>query len=544
MADPLPSWDDLQLTPREADIVTAWRRGIPVDLYAETEGEPIQGDSWPVDRWLRGEALSRVIRGAECVGLRRGGVLRLRGARIVGPIDLSFAKVAMAIELKDCFLGDYLDAHGAEFDALDISGSCVAGLKLDVCRIAADLRLSDGFVSRLSSSLGRLHVEGDLDCSGSQFRGVVAEALNADGIVVDGSILLCDVAAAGEVRFPGATVGGHVDCSRSRFRNLAGDALNGDAAVIRGGLYIQAADVVGEARFIGTHVGLQLDFAESSFRSTTTEDCLTLDRTNVGGDVFLSDCHSEGTVRLPGLAAAGTLSFDGTNFGGTLDLRNATVAQLGDVGTRWPRRGSLRLDGLTYDRLTTPSDDDCTNRLTWIRTQPRYMAQPYYQLATAFRRAGYEDRATEVLVQRETDRRRLLAKSMTPWSRARSLLIGAAIAHGYRPIRAFGLLFALWLAWAALFSSHSAKAAMEATKRTASSRPVASRCTIDYPCFNPVIFAAETVVPLVKFGQTENWAPSGDWTVYRAATWVGTALGWTITTIGAAGLTGVLRRKE
>ncbi len=69
----------------------------------------------------------------------------------------------------------------------------------------------------------------------------------------------------------------------------------------------------------------------------------------------------------------------------------------------------------------------------------------------------------------------------------------------------------------------------------------------DWETFNSFAYAADIVIPIVEIGQTSAWAPSparGPWgaTLWWAR-WVFTAAGWIISALGAAAITGVIRRE-
>ena len=69
----------------------------------------------------------------------------------------------------------------------------------------------------------------------------------------------------------------------------------------------------------------------------------------------------------------------------------------------------------------------------------------------------------------------------------------------------------------------------------------------DWESFNSFAYAADIVIPIVEIGQTSAWAPSPargawGWTLWWMR-WVFTALGWIISALGAAAITGVIRRE-
>lgn len=68
----------------------------------------------------------------------------------------------------------------------------------------------------------------------------------------------------------------------------------------------------------------------------------------------------------------------------------------------------------------------------------------------------------------------------------------------------------------------------------------------DYETFNAVAYAVDLVVPIVSLGQEAAWAPSTTrgpwgWWLWWVRWWL-IALGWIVTAIGAAAVTGVIRR--
>lgn len=79
-----------------------------------------------------------------------------------------------------------------------------------------------------------------------------------------------------------------------------------------------------------------------------------------------------------------------------------------------------------------------------------------------------------------------------------------------------------------------------------------------YPHFNPMIYSFEVFVPLVNFGQRAHWQPDdmgckdsvvGSWSIFhihvlRWWSWFEAGLGWIAVTLGAAGLTSIIRKSS
>lgn len=76
--------------------------------------------------------------------------------------------------------------------------------------------------------------------------------------------------------------------------------------------------------------------------------------------------------------------------------------------------------------------------------------------------------------------------------------------------------------------------------------PSATRWTGSYPCFYPVGYAVDTVVPIINVHQADNWGPDGSarWGLaWVVITWIATLLGWALATLLVAGYTGLVRQE-
>ena len=69
---------------------------------------------------------------------------------------------------------------------------------------------------------------------------------------------------------------------------------------------------------------------------------------------------------------------------------------------------------------------------------------------------------------------------------------------------------------------------------------------MDWESFSARAYAADLVIPVLDLGQTSAWAPSssrGDWGyALWWARWVLAALGWLVTALGAAAVTGIIQK--
>lgn len=150
---------------------------------------------------------------------------------------------------------------------------------------------------------------------------------------------------------------------------------------------------------------------------------------------------------------------------------------------------------------------------------PDYIPGPYEQLAAAYRRAGNEEPAPQVLMARQRRRYAESGRAERIWGRLQDVTVG----FGQRPWLAGCWLVACWLLGSLWFLGNQPS-------------PVDTR---ESPAWNPWLFAADTLLPIVDFGQDGFWRLDG------ASQWIGSVLvaaGWILATTAAAGAARVLKR--
>jgi hypothetical protein len=263
--------------------------------------------------------------------------------------------------------------------------------------------------------------------------------------------------------------------------------------------------------------------------------------------------HAElgSSVLLDGFAATGAALFLGARIGGDLNVVGARIGSLSVVQTEvagqlilressssgvtfvsseagmltdepgsWSAVAPYRLDGLAYARLATPGD--VAQRVRWLRSTAAYEPTAWLQLASVLRASGREGDATRVLIAMQNDR--LRRGGLSPAARLGRQILRITIGHGYRP----------WLAglWAAVVVAAFAIVVWQAPERF-----VAAKDGV-HGLPQPLVYAADTFLPIVDFGQAGDWDATG-WT--RWAAWAVIAVGWALTTIFVGGFTKLVR---
>lgn len=483
--------------------------------------------------------------GLNAQGTRVAGNVVLRRVTATGTVTLSSARIGRQLVCNEAVLTP------AKADALDAEGAQVAG---DVFLRDLDAR---GAVTLAGATIG-----GQLDCEDATFRAADADALNAQGARVTGGAFLRHVSASGRVSLASASIGGQLSCADATFSVETGYALDAQGVQVTDGVFLRQFTARGTVSLSGATIGRQLVLSDAQF-----------------------ECHDGDAVNLQRLRVTQGLFWRGVTVrAGLVDLAAAQVGDLVDDLECWPTRGFLYLDGFTYGRISSKATD-IRDRLDWLDKgstwNGRFAPQPYTQLAAVLRQMGHDQDARQVLAQREkriraAARDRLRVEPNGDWDVAvrslagdltraalwlADLLLRGVVGYGHHPFRSLGLLLAL-----IVLAAQPARLAWEEGSLAPNSGPVltsqgwlavaggdapAQAWTLtvpgkDWESFNSYAYAADLVIPIIDLGQTRAWSASTNrgpwgrnlWWLH----WLFTTLGWIVTALGAAAITGIIRR--
>jgi hypothetical protein len=523
--------------------------------------------------------------------------LRLRGAWITGELDLEAASLRCPLVLDGCSFERTVILREAQAPAVRLRGCGVPGVEAQQLDTRGDLDLSDSVVADGSVNLRGAHIGGqlclervtittsegyavdaervtvdqDMLCDGltanggivlgGHIRGLLSfqaatlihnpngYALFADGLRVD-QVVFCrqGFAAKGEVRIPAGQIGGRLYFDDATLNNRGGVALKASRLTVGQDLRCRGRFAAeGKVDLTGAHINGSLDCSGATIRNAG-DVAVAADRLTVGQDVLCQDLTADGEVRLLGAHIGLLLDFTGaslanprgralflrdfqgrglglrtaTSPNGTVNLTHARVGVLLDSEHTWP--DTLALTGLTYETLLAEPEVNVHGRLRWLERDPSdYPPQPYEQLAASYRAAGREEDARRVAIAKQRRRRKGLHLPGKLWSWLADGLVG----YGYRTWRAglwlLGLLAVGTWVFAAAYPH-----AMTPTKPPA-----------ELPTFQPMIYALDTLVPIVDLRQQDAWTPHG---VAQWWAWTSILAGWLLATAVAAGVTGYLHR--
>jgi hypothetical protein len=138
--------------------------------------------------------------------------------------------------------------------------------------------------------------------------------------------------------------------------------------------------------------------------------------------------------------------------------------------------------------------------------------------------------------------------NLNPYRKFGNWLLDKTIKYGYQTWRAGVGLAVVFGVFLALSIAGQHRHVMVPVADIAGLRPVpsATQCTSNYPCFYPVGYTVDTVIPLINVHQAEYWGPDGHapwgW-LWVGSAWVATGLGWALATLLVAGYTGLVRQE-
>jgi hypothetical protein len=479
------------------------------------------------------------------------GIVDLTGARITAPggraLVLSYATIGGKLDCRDLTVDGETRANNTKVTAQLIMSAARLSNPGGVAFFAGGLRVGGGsFLSAGFSACGVIRMIGarldaNLTLEGGTFDNPGGEALNLERAEVR-SIHGDDLTCHGQMSLTGAQVSGDLSLARAVLdAGEGGFALVAERAQVDGTLVLRDVRALGEVNLRSVRVGERLLLQRAELRNPGLTAC-RLSRAQVTSDMFCDRLTTQGRLRLRGAVIGGSVTLTGAALAnpagtaldarnlqvqelvlrpaasadGEVDLRNAVIGALRDDPGTWP--GQLRLDGLTYQALEPLLP--AAQRLRWLARDPDgYLPQPYERLAAYYTALGQPARGRAVLYAREQAARRGRGTAVRVWGILQDVTVG----YGYRPLRALAWIGLLLAAGSVVFSV----------------APPPALPAAPAPHFNGIIYTLDLLLPVVNLGQKYAFNPGGaeQWLSYFFI-----AAGWTLATTVAAGAARVLQR--
>ena len=557
-----------------AVILSGARIGGDVDCsdaeIRNESGSALLADGLRVDRDV---SLSGVFEGtgAEVVSMASahvGGDLHISGGKIRNKSrpDLSVDDVPSGPALyaddlrvdRDLVLGEGFEAVSVTEDAAVVLSHAHVGGRLitwggaklrsesgpallaDGLQVDRDLRLGDGFEATGAGENGAVdmraaRVSGNLSLWSAQIRNESGPALLADGLQVDRDLRLgngFEVVGGGEtaaVVLSHAHIGGRLFFWGGTISNQSGPAVHAHGLQVDMDLFLRDEFVVFSAghepgvSLRGARIGGDFDCSGAWIRNESGP-ALDADTLRVGRNAFL-----RGDFRAVGNTEQAVVNLTEAHIAGVIELVPSAVEN------RSHPESLFSIDGLTYSGI--PLGLDTSHewlQLLRYRT-PSFAAQPYQQLAAAYRAAGQDGDVRKVLMEQ----RRHQVRSGTlanPAARAWAKLTGLTLGYGYQPWRALIGLFAV-VVLGVLLAVGSPDGALTHPKNSLSPGDACS--TVER-----IGVGLDIALPVITTSARDRCditaTPSGNRVV--VAGWALQVLAWGFATLFIAGFTGAVRK--
>ncbi|MGH8792728.1 MAG: hypothetical protein ACRDXX_08790, partial [Stackebrandtia sp.] len=343
---------------------------------------------WSRDRDVRAEALSEIATAAGDDAV----AVRVRGARVVGHLNLGGRRLGVPLELRDCaFTGKvflakahvpelslrgsrfprgisgrglrvdgalnltgcrfddrlYLKRLGAEIvfmDGVKAYSPREIAVQLRGAEIAQELYCRNGFVARGRTNLYGAKIGGKLVMDGARLIYAGHTALVAPNLEVGQDLHLRHARVDGRIYLLKAKIGGDLDMHGAVLRNPDGEALRADMAAIEQNAYLNGGfRAEGQVSFYLAHVAGRLSL-DGAWLRAEGKPAFTAGRAEVGQSVRFNDLEAYGEVKLTSGRVEGQVTFNHATVvnpsGFAVDARQCSVGQW-----LWLGKGA-RLDGI------------------------------------------------------------------------------------------------------------------------------------------------------------------------------------------------------
>ncbi|HEY2576195.1 MAG TPA: hypothetical protein VGI74_07790 [Streptosporangiaceae bacterium] len=459
------------------------------------------------------------------------------------------------VMLTDSEVTGRIDMSMSDMSSLSIVGNCVlrapgrTALDLTNAGIRAMLRLDQSAVVEGTLRLAGAVIHGALALHGQITQPEDLSLISGSALTVDGDVYLGGLrASGGDVNFRGARLGS-LSASRAQLHNPGGYSLRLSQALVKG-----------PVRLID---------------GFTSAGLVVLNRATIEGRLHFTGgtfgCPAPSPVNEHGHAIEaisatvhGSMDLGWANVSPGVDFTDVTTTFLADDPATWPER--FIIAGLTYDRFDRPQGAppgpvwDQAARCAWLRRQSAFDSGSYEQAAKVFRQHGYAREAEQILIAQRRHARRV-DRASAPWPRRALDTLYAAIGYGYRPGRVLYLLAALLVLVIATLELPASQATLRASNGNGAVYTTSGLLTSALPtapdharsglpqtdtcgngevrCFSPVLYAIDTVIPLISLDQRSTWYPDPHVADGELILWLlnlATLLGWLLSSIFALSL--------
>lgn len=302
----------------EKRLWSAFRSGQQVDL--NPDGKAGRGGRAATGRaTVRADVITAMLRAGPGPG--HGARLAIRGARITGQLDLSYARIDHAIALRDCVFEQLIVLTEARLGTLTLDGSSFPGIEAPNLEVDGDLGLNDVSASA-TVHLSGAHLHRNLRLHGAHLSHgeYQDDALTADHLVVEGSVACGGFEALGTVNLTGARVSGAVRLEGAKITADGREsvAFDGDGMTVGHDFNARCLEATGEVTLVDARIASTLEFQGATLVNPD-DVALRFDRAEISSSLYCAD----------GFTATGGIQAIGAHVRGSVYLNDAELGRPG-----------------------------------------------------------------------------------------------------------------------------------------------------------------------------------------------------------------------
>ena len=202
----------------------------------DPSNDPQHAGSWGPERTIRAPLLIWLCSDPAASRLVHPSGAGIKGARIVGPLDLSYQTVPFPLTLVRCVIADGIDVSYGRLRGLDLRASVTGPITGIMATIQGDVTLTFGSYGQVL--FNRASIDGSLDFSAAQVESDDPPAVSAvEAVIGSDAVFHQGFSTNGLVDFRLARVGRALSFNHARFFGSQDNGLNAERAFIQGTIY-------------------------------------------------------------------------------------------------------------------------------------------------------------------------------------------------------------------------------------------------------------------------------------------------------------------
>lgn len=527
------------------------------------------------------------------------------------------------VRLIGCKIGGDLILSGSTFK------SKASSLNLTRANIKGSVSIKKGFSALGEVCFSESSIGGSVFVAEASITGT-EKSMTFDGARIEKDVFIDKTRLKGELRFYGAYVGGNMELTSIKCESIDADShsLNAIRSEISGNIFLERCVLDGSSTMWGAEIKGSLMCKGTILKIGPAKSFRDVDLSNLQTVFNCENINVHHNIELnSGFFCSGNCDFTNATINGAfivrnreptseyekkqdktthiyslvllgarisgalntrrrakiyrLDLRDATVTTIIDDKSSWPLENHLLLDRFNYQGFGGASPRKWLERLHWLQRQPaediwskNFKTQPFTQLASVLRNMGQDSDAKQILIKKQQYHAQS-GINKSPFARMWTWLLGMLMDYGYRPLKAFYLVFGLIFVGALFFQMAYQEHSIVPTKKRAvlgQKYVFCEEVPLNYPQFNAIVYSIDALVPFVDLVLEDHWHPRFDITrlpqtcpetsaeiaaaeavvksgasvrtsyIYPLYYYFHVAMGWLLATLFVGGITGLVKR--